>query len=296
MKIKHKLISDYQYTTPDKKIFMIKSGTIIDEYVYRVKGESIIIDKEIVEANPQIFDPIDWKAELLSYMKVNKLPQPAQLGKKLIPFIEEMILSSISQNSTQGQIMDEYQIKEIERRERELNNRELRIKDKEEEIEIRLNRVEKREESYKEDLKDLDKKEDELRERGRILTEKQLDLEDKLQDLNEKERNFDRNMLQSSSELDSKYSELQKKIDSDLELVSKKEKELEVKSKDINRRESDLEKRESEILDKVRDFEMKIEEFNLYAEEVKKLDREIKDWEALHWKFKRMKKPPSAEE
>jgi len=28
---------------------------------------------------------------------------------------------------------------------------------------------------------------------------------------------------------------------------------------------------------------------------IKKLDKEIKDWENLHWKFKRLKKPPSAE-
>jgi DNA-directed RNA polymerase subunit beta len=41
MKIKHKLLSDYQYITPDKKIFLIKSGTIIEEYQYKLKGENI---------------------------------------------------------------------------------------------------------------------------------------------------------------------------------------------------------------------------------------------------------------
>jgi SMC interacting uncharacterized protein involved in chromosome segregation len=295
MKIKHKLLSDYQYVSPDKKIFLIKSGTILEEYIYKVKTELIPIDKEIIDNNPDFFEVVDWRAELFSYMKVNKLPTPAQLHKKMVPFIEEMILSSINQNSTQGQVMDEYQIKEIERKERDLNNRELRIKDKEEEIEIRLNRVEKREESYKEDLKDLDKKEDDLREKNRLITEKNLDLEDKLQDLNERERNLDRTILQSSSKLDSKYSELQKKIDSDLELVTKREKDLEFKIKELNKKESELEIKESEIGDKIRDFEIRLEEFNLYKEEVIKLDREIKDWENLHWKFKRTKKPPSAE-
>jgi hypothetical protein len=294
MKIKHKVIKEFQYLSPDKKIFILKVGTILEEYIYKVKTELIPIDKEIIDNNPEFFEIIDWKSELLSYMKVNKMPQPAQLGKKLIPFIEEMILSSMNQNSG-GQVMDEYQIKEIERKERDLNNRELRIKDKEEEIEIRLNRVEKREESYKEDLKDLDKKEDDLREKNRLLTEKNLDLEDKLQDLNERERNLDRTILQSSTELDSKYSELQKKIDSDLELVSKKEKDLEFKIKELNKKESEVEIKESEILDKIRDFEIRLEEFNLYKEEIIKLDREIKDWENLHWKFKRTKKPPSAE-
>ena len=43
MKIKHKLLSDYQYITNDKKIFLIKSGTIIEEYLYKLKGEKTII-------------------------------------------------------------------------------------------------------------------------------------------------------------------------------------------------------------------------------------------------------------
>lgn len=295
MKIKHKLLSDYQYITPDKKIFLIKSGTIIEEYLYKLKGENIPIDKEIVEANPQLFDPIDWKAELLTYMRAEKLPQPAQLGKKIIPFIEDMILSSMSQNTPQqGNYVDEYQIKELERKEKDLNNREIRIKDKEEEIEIRIGRVEKREESYKEDLKLLDKKEDELRERNRLLTEKQLDLEDKVQDLNERERNFDRSVLQSASELDTKYADLQKKIDNDLQLVTQKEKDIEAKSKDLGRRESDLERRESEINDKIRDFEIRYEEFKIIEEDNKKLSQEISDWENLHWKLQRVSKPPSA--
>ncbi len=294
MRIKHKLLSDYQYISPDKKIFLIKSGTVIDEYVYKIKGESIQIDKEIVEANPQLFSPIDWKIELLSYMRAEKMPQPAQLGKKIIPFIEEMILSSIGQNSHQGPVVDEYQIKELERKEKDLNNRELRIKDKEEEIDIRINRVEKREVSYKEDLKLLDKKEDELRERGRLLTEKQLDLEDRAQDLNERERNLDRSLLKSSAELDLKYADLQKKIDADLDTVTKKERDLEIRLKELSRRESELESRESLSLDKIRDFELKLEEYKRNEDELRRLHQEITDWEGLHWKLKRNTKPPSA--
>jgi myosin heavy subunit len=297
MKIKHKLLSDYQYTSPDKKIFLIKSGTIIEEYIYKLKTESIPIDKEIVEANPQLFSPIDWKAELLSYMRAEKLPQPAQLCKKIVPFIEEMILSSIQQNANtnNGPVVDEAKVKELEWKEIDLNNREKRIVDKEEEIDIRLKRVEKREQDHKDELKGLDKKEDELRERSRELTEKQLDLEDKIQDINEKERNFDRSVLESASQLDDKYKELQDKINSDLQIVSDKEKELEKLSKELKRKEDDLIKRESELEDKVRDFDIKNEEFIQWSEEIKKLDQEIKDWEKLHWKFKRNRKPPSAE-
>ena len=42
-------------------------------------------------------------------------------------------------------------------------------------------------------------------------------------------------------------------------------------------------------------LEIQKEESILYTEEIKKLDKEIKDWEKIHWKLKRGTKPPSAE-
>ena len=294
MKIKHKILSDYQYITPDKKIFLIKSGTIIDDYVYKLKGESIQIDREIVEANPQLFAAIDWKSELLTYMKVQKLPTPSQLQKKLIPFIEDMILSSIQQNQTTVSVIDESKIKELEWKEIDLNNRDKRVKDKEDEIDIRLKRVEKREDDHKEELKSLDKKEDELRSRSRELTEKQIDLEDKAQDINEKERNFDRSILESSKDLDVKYVELQSKIDKDIRTVTEKEKDLEVISKDLKRKEESLNQLDSDIEEVKKYLELKIEQVNLEEESLMKLNQEIKDWENKHWKFQRHAIPPSA--
>jgi hypothetical protein len=296
MKIKHKLLSDYQYVSSDKKIFLIKSGTIIEEYFYKLKSENIPLDKEIVDLNPQIFEILDWKSELLTHMKVQKLPTPAQLHKKIVPFIEEMVLSSIQQNSTNSNSfsLDESKMKELEWKEIDLNNRERRIKDKEEEIDIRLKRVEKREEDHKSELKNLDKKEDDLRQRSRDLTEKQIDLEDKTQDLNEKERNFDRSILESSKDLDVKYAELQSKIDKDIREVTEKEKDLEVLSKELKRREERLNQREGDIEEVVKHLDLKIEQINLEKSSLIKLDKEIKDWEGMHWKFQRNNFPPSA--
>ncbi len=295
MKIKHKLIKEFQYISPDKKIFILKVGTILQEYNYIVKSEVIPIDKDIVDNNPEFFEIVDWKSELLTHMKVQKFPTPSQFHKKLVPFIEEMVLSSIQQNSGPVSTIDEGKVKELEWKEIDLNNREKRIKDKEEEIDIRLKRVEKREDDHKQDLKNLDKKEDDLRSKSRDLTEKQLELEDKIQDFNEKERNFDRSILQSSVELDTKYSELQSKIDKDLKEVTEKEKDLDLLSKELKRKEDRLNQLESDIDDKIRNFEIQKEEWNPYIEEIKKLDSEIKSWEGLHWKFKRMRKPPSCE-
>lgn len=226
MKLKHKVVKEFQYLSPDKKIFILKAGTILEEYNYKIKSDIIPIDKDIIDNNPEFFEIIDWKAELLTYIKANKLPTPAVLTKKLIPFIDEMVLSSIQQNIVTGTVVDESVVKELERKELDLNSREKRIKDKEEEIDIRLKRVEKRESEHKDDLKSLDKREDELRDKSKEVIEKGLDLDDKLQYLNEKERNLDRASLESSKEIDEKYVKLQKKIDSDLKELSKREKEL----------------------------------------------------------------------
>ena len=84
MKIKHKVIKEFQYLSPDKKIFILKLGTILEDYIYKVKTELIPIDKDIIDNNPDFFIVIDWKAELLTYLKTNKIPQPAVLGKKLL--------------------------------------------------------------------------------------------------------------------------------------------------------------------------------------------------------------------
>ena len=83
--------------------------------------------------------------------------------------------------------------------------------------------------------------------RTRSITEKELDLQDKTQELNERERNLDRTALSSAKEFDSKYAELQTKIDSDLADLSKREKELEAGFKKVKELESKLESNMNEI-------------------------------------------------
>jgi hypothetical protein len=294
MKVKHKLIKEFQYISPDKKIFILKVGTILQEYNYIVKSEVIPIDKDIVDNNPEFFEIVDWKSELLTHMKTQKFPTPSQFHKKLVPFIEEMVLSSIQQNNSPVSTFDESKIREIEWKEKDLNNRERRIKDKEDEVEIRLKRVEKREGDYKNELQSLDKKEDDLRIRSREITEKQIDLEDKIQTLNEKERNLDRSLLESSKDLDIKYSELQLKIDRDIRALSEKERDIESKSGDFKRREERLLQLESDLEEVKKYLIMKIEEVNLEEASLMRLDQEIKDWESSHWKLKRESIPRSA--
>ena len=306
MKIKHKLLNDFQFLSPDKKIFILKKGVIIEEYNYRVKTDIIPIDKDIVDNNPEYFEIIDWKIELLTYMKANKMPQPAQLGKKLIPFIEEMVLSTVSQSVSPK--LDDSKIKELEEKETELfkeeqniqrikisfDTREKLIKDKEEEIDVRLKRLEKKESDCKSDLISLEKKEEELRVKSKEVVDKNLELDDKLQDIRELERNLNLNSLKSSEEIDFKYAELQSKMDSDLKKLSDGEKYLEVKLKELSKREKDLEKMEDEWNKRLNSIKEKEEELELFQNDLSRLNAEISNWENLHWKLRRNVTPPSA--
>ena len=282
MTIKHKVIKEFQYLSPDKKIFILKVGTILEEYVYKVKSESINIDKDIIDNNPDFFELIDWKSELMTYMKANKMPQPAQLGKKLIPFIEDMILSSIQHQTVVAAPVDDSLMRKVEQMENDLKQREKRIKDREEEIEIRLKRIEKREESYKDDLKALDKKEDDLRSRNKEVIEKQLDIEEKIQEINNKERNLDKTLLESAKDIDVKYADLQRKIEKDLRAVSEKEKDIESMTREIKKRESKLEEREAQLNDLLRDAEIKLEDAKNIESEAIAMMEGMKGYQCQH--------------
>ncbi len=249
MKIKHKVVKEFQYLSEDKKIFVLKAGTIIEEYNYKAKSETIAIDSAIIDNNPEFFEIVDWKADLLAYIKANKLPTPAVLAKKLIPFFEDIVASSSASQAAPAAV-DDSLAKEIDRKEAKLDSRDKSIKEKEDEIEIRIKRLEKREAEYKEDMKSLDEREDSIREKSRQLVEKSLDLDDKTRDLNERERNIDLSALESSKEIDAKYAKLQKKIDLDLKALLKKEKEFEENSKAFLKRENELSSKEEELLEK----------------------------------------------
>jgi TolA-binding protein len=292
MKIKHKVIKDFHYLKEDKKIVILQANSFLEEYIYTSKDETFEVDKEIVANNPEFFQEVDWRNELLLFMKKNKIPQPAVLSKKIIPFIDEMFFSTTEDFSSSS--IDDEALRELENKEYDLNRRESRIADAEEDIQLRLSRIQKREEDYKQDLKSLDSKEDALRGKIKSITDKELELKAFAQELNEKERNIESQVLSSSEDLDSRYKDLQEKIDSDLKDLTERENAVEEKEKQLKKLEDSLVDREEEVNDKIRDYDIKYDSLKDWAIELEKLNGEIQDWENLHWKFQRNTKPPSA--
>ena len=85
MSIKHKVIQDFQFISSDKKIIVLKANTILENYTYNPKGsgEPLKLEKELIENNNSFFKPLDWREELHTFIKVNKIPQPAIMTKKI---------------------------------------------------------------------------------------------------------------------------------------------------------------------------------------------------------------------
>jgi DNA repair exonuclease SbcCD ATPase subunit len=292
MKLKHKLIKEFQYLGDDKKIIILKVGTILEEYIYKLKSELIPIDKDIVDSNPDFFEIVEWKAELLSYLKSNKIPQPAILSKKLYPFMEEFILNNETNSS---KIESNIVINEdlISKRELDIQRREKRVIENEDDNAEKLKRIQNREDIYKENIKQLDEKENDLLLRISKITERELNLEDALREINERERNLENEILNSSQDIEGKYKELKEKIDTDLLDLDKKEAVLSKKEKELSNLETLLNQKESDISDEIRDFEIRLQETKEWEAELHKLSEEINNWESLHWKFQRNNKPPS---
>ncbi len=267
MRVKHKLLQDFQFISEDKKIFILEKGNILEEYIYSFKNEDIPVDKDIVDNNPQFFQLLDWKTELLLEIKSKKISQPSQVHKKIIPFIESMILS----NSSKRSYISDHRLEDIEEREN-------RIKSREDDIKMSFERLDKREENYKEDIEKILEREKSIKDQLQTLSKLESEILEKSQEISERERNIEKELL-NSSKTDDKYNLLKKKIEGDLSFINKREREL-------NKREEKI--KEDEFI-----LKSKITEFDKYAKEITRLDEEIKNWENLHWKLKRMNKPPS---
>lgn len=188
--MKHKIIEDFHLMGHDKNIITLKSGTILEDYIYKkgTMGE-LLVGKDAVEKNERFFEIFDWKAELTSYLKSQKIPQPSVLSKKIQPFIQDMISTSSysgSVVSTQTEVMvdNPEHLKVIESLKRTIKEKELDIEE--------LNNLIKKKESntnrqLDEKEKDLEFREEQLKKRKERLEDLDFELENRLKEVKNKE-------------------------------------------------------------------------------------------------------------
>jgi DNA repair exonuclease SbcCD ATPase subunit len=215
MAVKHKVLKDFQLLTNDKKIIVLKAKTVLEDYKYVTKNDNVLVEKDIIDNNPDFFAPIDWKEELNTYLRQNKIPQPAVLTKKLVPFIEEMFV-----------IQSEPSVSVVQQPSSDLIQKEL-------EIESRLKRVELKEVQLNSESSELMNREAELIKREKQIKLKEESLSKLESDLEEKERNMDMLILDSNKNLDDKQKELNDKLESKIKEIEERESNLESKSNNL---------------------------------------------------------------
>ena len=179
MAIKHKVLKDFQLLTDDKKIIILKAKTTIEDYKFKNKSETVSVPVDIIKNNPDYFSFIDWKEELQSYLKVNKIPQPAVITKKLVPFIETM-MSENGGTQTKEVIVEKEVIKEVVV-EKMMSDESLSI-----ELEAKL--------------KKLQIKENQLDKEIAETNQKEIEIESLIKGYEQKEKNLNREKSKLESE------------------------------------------------------------------------------------------------
>lgn len=117
MKVKHKVLKDFQIII-DNKVLILKAGTVLEKYICILNGQKTLINKEIVDTNPDFFHSFDWNQELIEFLKVSKVATPAQTAKKITPFIESLLLSETDDDS-------ELKLREISLKEKAISEKEF---------------------------------------------------------------------------------------------------------------------------------------------------------------------------
>lgn len=243
MMIKHKVLKDFQLLTIDKKIIVLKAGSVIEEYKLITKANTLEIEKDIIDNNPEFFQNIDWRQELISYMKIHKIPQPSILGKKIIPFIEEMFVIG-SEKPVSGDYEREYKLKLKSLNDRELDlDKEYRSKlksanDKELDCDIKMQKLERREFELENEINELNRKELDSNNRLSEIRSKEESIRDMEFEIGKKERNMDKDLLESEKNLDERQSEMNSKLELKLSGLDKREIEYNQKMEELLKRES----------------------------------------------------------
>lgn len=298
MIIRHKISKDFQLLTSDKKIVILKAGSLLENYKYTTKNDQVKVDRDIVDSNPDFFLLLDWKVELVNVMKQNKIQTPAVIAKKIIPFLEEIIMSSSSSGSSDLS-------EEVEALQEEVKERAKKLREKEIELETSQERVLRREKQIELDLEEartkLDRREREISDLSSnldLLTqgkERELELkyqkrenslasewQDKFDEITRKESLNSQKLIEVEAR-ESGYLKKMKEIQQKEEAI--RELELGIKSKEMNIEslimdsQKDLDKKQKEMVEKLKndmkDLSQREKDFDKKMNDLEEREKEL---------------------
>ena len=172
-------------------------------------------------------------------------------------------------------------LKEVGERESQINDLDEQIRIKAEEINLNFQTKEKGFESYV----DSEKLE---------LEGKRLELEDLQRDLQQKTENYRELILKEEEEYKSKLEEQRNKIEHDSQALKRDRKDFNDFKKKLLEDREDLDSLSGRLESREEELNERENELERVKEELVNLDSEIKNWEGLNFKLRRIRRPPSA--
>lgn len=95
----YELIKDFQYINDKKQILTLPKGTKVENevdnfFIFKVKGKTLSLEKDLVMTNPEFFKKIDWVIELAEILKKNRKSTSPKLAKTIGEFVEKEVLKN----------------------------------------------------------------------------------------------------------------------------------------------------------------------------------------------------------
>jgi len=244
MTVKYKVLKDFQLITEDKKIIVLKAKTIIENFTFKNKNETVKVPTEVIKNNEDFFTLFDWKEELQSFLRTNKIPQPAVITKKIVPFIESLMEDQetiVKEVVVEKEVIKEVVVEKPTIVEKKVVVEKPKIVEKEVfvektikddtlqiEFESRLKKFELKEQQLEKEILDNNKKELDLSNLEKKLNEIQKNLETKTSEIENREQL----VISKENELESRENVVYEKESNFSDYVSKStinEKVLELK-------------------------------------------------------------------
>jgi len=249
-----------------------------------VVGANVIFrDKNKEKEKLELSKTIDLKIKEFEEREkeFNELSKEFESKSKEIEDNEKKSLEMISNLEMEKMEKISEREREIDERESQINDLDEQFKNKAEEITRNFKTKETSFESYVQEEKDK-------------LEERKLELESLEKDLNLKADNYRELILKEEEEYKSKLEEKKNKIENDSQVLKKERKEFNDFRKKLLEDREDLDALSGKLESRKEELNEKENELERIKEELINLDQEIKDWEGLNIKLKRIRRPPSA--
>lgn len=96
--MRYEVIKDFQYTDEKFQIMVLPVSQVLSKvdkglYAFKIKSKEFAIPEEVIVKNPAFFKPVDWRDDLLAWMKQHKRSTVPANHKVIVEFMDNYVLN-----------------------------------------------------------------------------------------------------------------------------------------------------------------------------------------------------------